>query len=188
MKRKDDASALLTRALDRDAADILRYLERRLGTEDAADALAEVMLAAWRRADAVPANPEQARMWLFGVARNIVANTARGEQRRWNLTDRLRGTLADAQAGGRPADEGLEVREAIARLSPDQAELVRLIHWEGFTVAAAGAILGIPASTARTRYQRARADLKEALSTGPDATAHQETEPSAAPNSGDILG
>lgn len=171
MIRKDDASAQLTSVFDRDATDILRYLERRLGTEDAADALAEVMMAAWRRADAVPADVEQARMWLFGVARNVVANAERSEHRRWKLTERLRGTLAAAQGGGRPADTGIEVRDAIARLSPDQAELVRLIHWEGFTVAAAGAILGIPASTARTRYQRARADLKEALSTGSNATA-----------------
>ncbi|GAA3880033.1 sigma-70 family RNA polymerase sigma factor [Leifsonia kafniensis] len=166
MTRKEKASAHLTAALERDAADILRYLERRLGTDDAADALSEVMMAAWRRAEAVPANAEQARMWLFGVARNVVANSERGERRRSNLAERLRGTLAAAQTGGRPADAGIEVRDAIARLSPDQAELVRLIHWEGFTVAAAGAILGIPASTARTRYQRARADLKEALSTG----------------------
>ena len=171
MTRKENASAPLTAVLDRDAADILRYLERRLGTEEAADALAEVMMAAWRRADAVPANAEHARMWLFGIARNVVANAERSERRRWNLTERLRGTLAAAQRGGLPADAGIEVRDAIARLSPDQAELVRLIHWEGFTVAAAGAILAIPASTARTRYQRARADLKEALSTNSEATA-----------------
>ncbi|PJJ65380.1 RNA polymerase sigma factor [Compostimonas suwonensis] len=167
---RDDVPADFTRALDRDAADILRYLERRLGAEDAADALAEVMVAAWRRADAIPADPEQSRMWLFGIARNVLANTRRSEQRRGKLADRLRATLTAARAGGAPADEGLEVRDAIGRLAPDQAELVRLIHWEGFAVAAAGEILGISASTARTRYQRARADLKQALSVSSAAT------------------
>lgn len=181
MTRKGGASAQLRTVLDRDSADLLRYLERRLGTEDAADALAEVMMAAWRRENAVPADAEQARMWMFGIARNVVANAARGERRRLNLTERLRGTLAAAQTGGRPADAGIEVRDAIARLSPDQAELVRLIHWEGFTVAAAGSILGISASTARTRYQRARADLKEALSTSSDATADTWNQSRVAP-------
>ncbi|MGO2863480.1 MAG: RNA polymerase sigma factor [Brevibacterium sp.] len=150
--------------LARGSADVLRYAERRIGTEDAADALAEVMLTAWRRVDSMPRESEQARMWLFGIARNVVANATRSEHRRWRLAERLRGALASTRVHGHPADHGLEVRDAIARLSGEQAELVRLVHWEGFSVADAGAILGIPASTARTRYQRARADLKEALS------------------------
>lgn len=168
---RDDVPADFTRALDRAAADILKYLERRLNPTDAADALADVMIAAWRRADAIPADPEQSRMWLFGIARNVVANAARSEQRRWKLADRLRTTLSAAGTAGASADEGVEVRDAITRLSSEQAELVRLVHWEGFTIAAAGEILGIPASTARTRYQRARADLKEALSEGTTAIA-----------------
>ena len=89
MTRNEEASVHLTAALDRDAADILRYLERRLGTEDAADALAEVMMAAWRRADVVPVDAEEARMWLFGIARHVVANTERSEHRRWNLTEQI---------------------------------------------------------------------------------------------------
>jgi RNA polymerase sigma factor (sigma-70 family) len=150
--------------LDRDAPDILRYLERRLGREDAADALAEVMTAAWRRSAALPADPEQSRMWLFGIARNVLANIARGERRRNRLADRLRKVLVLESGAGAPSDEGLEVRDAISRLPVEQAELVRLVHWEGFTIAAAGEILGIGASTARSRYQRARFRLKEILS------------------------
>lgn len=164
MTRKEVDASGLTAVLARGSADVLRYAERRIGTEDAADALAEVMLTAWRRVDSMPRESEQARMWLFGIARNVVANATRSEHRRWRLAERLRGALASTRVHGHPADHGLEVRDAIARLSGEQAELVRLVHWEGFSVADAGAILGIPASTARTRYQRARADLKEALS------------------------
>lgn len=160
MRRADPVA----RALDRVAPDILRYLERRLGTDNAADALAEVMIAAWRRSADLPQEEEQARMWLFGIARNVVANAVRGEQRRNKLAERLRGAMAIAGHGGASADDGLDVRDAISRLSPEQAELVRLVHWDGFTIAAAGDILGIPASTARTRYQTARAELRDALS------------------------
>lgn len=160
----DDAAAYLTSVFDRDAAEILHYCERRIGTEDAPDALAEVMMTAWRRAGSLPREDEPARMWLFGIARNVIANTERSERRRRNLTARLRSALKTAKQSGAPADVGVEVRDAIARLPSEQAELVRLIHWEGFSVADAGAILGVSASTARTRYQRARNDLRKLLS------------------------
>ena len=161
------ARAQLTRAIEQNGGDVLRYLERRLGADDAADALVEVMIVTWRRLDSLPDEAEQARMWLFGIARNVVANGERGERRRRNLAERLRVTMAAAPTEAPPADEGLEVRDAIARLAPEQAELVRLIHWEGFTIAEAGAILDVAPSTARTRYQRARADLKSALADTP---------------------
>jgi RNA polymerase sigma-70 factor (ECF subfamily) len=61
------------------------------------------------------------------------------------------------------ADEGAEVRDAISALHPDLAELVRLVHWDGFSLADAAAVVGIPASTARGRYQRAKDELRVAL-------------------------
>lgn len=150
-------------ALDREAPDLLRYLERRLGKEDAADALAEVMVVVWRRSDSMPADPEQSRMWMFGIARNVASNAARGERRTGRLGDRLRAVLVAGPNTAAPSDHGIEVRDAIARLPADQAELIRLVHWEGFTIAAAGEILGVPASTARTKYQKARTDLRKSL-------------------------
>lgn len=160
--RSDDALSRLEDALAGNDHDILRYLERRLPAEDAADALGDVMLAAWRHVGSTPTDPREARMWLFGIARNVVANAVRAGQRRTNLTDRLRHALTRAHDRG--ADDGLDVRDAISRLPAEQAELIRLVHWEGFTIAEAGSILGVAASTARTRYQRARGDLRVALS------------------------
>ena len=157
------ASERLTDALTAASPDLLRYFQRRLSVDDAADGLAELMLAAWRRVDSTPHEPEQSRMWLFGVARHVVTNAVRSERRRWSLTERFREVLRTSPTEGRPADEGAEVRDAIGRLSPAQAELVRLIHWDGFAIAEAAQILSISPSTARTRYQRARADLKTAL-------------------------
>jgi RNA polymerase sigma factor (sigma-70 family) len=147
--------------LSENSPDLLAYLRRRLAPEDAADALAEVMVVAWRRGRSMPADPLEARLWLFGIARLVLANAQRGAVRRTRLGARLRETLR----GAAPAsDSGLEVRDALARLDPELAELVRLIHWDGFAIAEAAQLLGIPASTARGRYQRARQLLKEALS------------------------
>ena len=101
-------------------------------------------------------------MWLFGIARGVLRNHHRGLQRRWALADRLRGHAALSMAAP-PADEHLEVRDAIARLDPDLAEIVRLVHWDGFTLTDAAELVGVPASTARGRYQRAKEQLRVAL-------------------------
>lgn len=156
----------LTTALADNADDLLAYLQRRVGPDDAPDLLGETMVVAWRRVDDLPDDPERARMWLFGIARGTLQNHARGERRRWALADRIRHTTTDAAAP--PADAGVEVRDAIDRLGPDAAELVRLVHWERLSLVQAAELLRIPDSTARTRYARAKEELRAAL--GVDAT------------------
>src|SRR6478609_6644829 len=72
-----------------------------------------------------------------------------------------------SRGGASPtADEGADVRDAIARLDPDLAELVRLVHWERLTLVQAAELLGIPDSTARGRYARAKEELRVALGIG----------------------
>jgi DNA-directed RNA polymerase specialized sigma24 family protein len=67
---------------------ILGYVLRRTDNpDDAADVIAETFLTAWRRLDAVPPGDE-ARLWLYGVARRVLANYRRGERRRAVLADR----------------------------------------------------------------------------------------------------
>jgi RNA polymerase sigma factor (sigma-70 family) len=154
-------AARLTAALTAASPDLLAYLQRRVGPDDAPDLLGETMVVAWRRVRELPREAERARMWLFGIARGTLLNHARGERRRWALADRIRGGTPAAVAP--PADEGAEVRDAIARLEPALAELVRLVHWERMSLADAAELLRIPASTARGRYQRAREQLRAAL-------------------------
>lgn len=166
-RRKTDEAERFSEALRIGSPDLLKYLQRRLSLEDAADALADVMLTAWRRVGALPRTAEESRMWLFGIARNVLSNSTRAENRRADLSGRLRGVLATTPTEGHPADEGADVRDAIARLAPEQAELIRLIHWDGFSITEAGQLLGVPASTARTRYQRAREDLRSKLAAPP---------------------
>ncbi|GAB3435443.1 hypothetical protein GCM10027517_04600 [Phycicoccus ginsengisoli] len=72
---------------------LLGYAVRRVADPaDAADVVAETYLVAWRRLDDVPGGDE-ARPWLFGVARRVLANHYRGERRRHALADRLRDSL-----------------------------------------------------------------------------------------------
>lgn len=157
-----DEPTRLTRALESSASDLLAYLERRVGADDAPDLLGETMVVAWRRVNELPCDDERARMWLFGIARGTLLNHARGQRRRWALADRIRLQVRD-EATASAADEGADIRDAIDRLEPDLAELVRLVHWERLSLADAAELIGIPASTARGRYQRAKEQLRAAL-------------------------
>ena len=78
-------------AVRHNGPDLLSYLERRVADRaDAADLLAETFLIAWRRVDAIPADDQEARMWLYGVARNVLANPRRGVRRSSEMAGRLR--------------------------------------------------------------------------------------------------
>lgn len=156
------ADARITAALRESSPDLLGYLQRRAGRDDAPDLLGETMVVAWRRVGDLPVDPERARMWLFGIARTVLFNHGRGERRRWALADRLRQESRNDLVAS-PADDGSEVRDAIARLDADLAELVRLVHWERMTLVQAAELVGIPASTARTRYSRAKEELRAVL-------------------------
>lgn len=153
---------LLTSTLRESQGDLLRFLHRRVGSDDAPDLFGETLLIAWRRVDDLPDDSIEARMWLFGLARGTLLNHARGQRRRLALVDKVRVHMPD-QAVAAAADEGGEVRDALERLKPELAEIVQLVHWDGFTLAEAAGIVGIPAATARSRYARAKDDLRAAL-------------------------
>lgn len=144
------------------SADLLAYFERRADDGEAADLLSETMFTAWRRSDAMPTEHTEARMWLFGIARLTLANAQRSSLRRWRLADRLRGHLL-ARPSTHDDAEAIDVRDAVRRLPAEHRDLIGLLHWEGFSLAEAAQIIGIPASTARGRYQAARQRLASTL-------------------------
>lgn len=145
------------------AADVLSFLGRRVtAPADAADALSETFMAAWRHIDRMPADPVQARMWLFGVARRVASNARRTSDRRDALTTRLGEHLETLQPT-QMDDTTESVLEAISELPQNQAELIKLVLWDGFTIVEAASIVGVRESTARGRYQRARLRLRQLL-------------------------
>lgn len=147
---------------------LLAYAARRSPTlADAEDVVAEVFLVAWRRLDEVPAGDE-ARPWLFGVARNTIGNQRRGLTRRSRLVSRLEQTadrpLAAAPA---PTPDTEPVLEALSRLSRSDQELLRLVAWEELSHADIAAVLGISVNAVAIRLHRARARFEQALVKGP---------------------
>ncbi|GIF66315.1 hypothetical protein Ais01nite_43500 [Asanoa ishikariensis] len=117
------AETQFTRLMTEHGRAVLGYLTRRTEpVQDAADLMAEVFVVAWRRLDAVPAEPLQARAWLLGTARGVLANHRRRAVRRSQLADRLRQYLreqpldADAPPASGPATEPVIDREPSVRL------------------------------------------------------------------------
>jgi RNA polymerase sigma-70 factor (ECF subfamily) len=145
------------------------------------DVLAETLLVCWRRLDDVPAAPLP---WAYGVARRCLANAQRGERRQARLAARI--SLVDPPAGSMPAadagndagaDTGLD--EALARLRPADAELLRLWAWERLTPAEIGDVLDISPNAASIRLHRAREKLRAELGTPPrkddGAAGHEQS-------------
>lgn len=156
-----NAAAAAQRAVRTNSDHLLRYFEYRVrNPEDAADLLAETLLQAWRRIDRLPVEPGQQRMWLFTIAANVLANQRRSIRRRTNVVEALRSQLRESPVAD--GTEQIAVRDAVSKLNDAQRELVMLIHWDGFTIVDAAELLGLNASTARSRYAAARDHLRGA--------------------------
>lgn len=148
---------------------ILAYAVRRLGpAEDAADVVADVFTAAWRRIDQVPPAPDD-RLWLYGVAQRIVAGRRRSARRLRNLTARLRaehGLPQPLVPGARDATSD-RLLAALDRLSPAEREALQLVLWDQLTHAEAAQVLGCSVNAVAIRMHRARARLRADLTTRP---------------------
>ena len=143
-------------------------LRRTASPDDAADILAETFLTAWRRLDDLPAG-DDARMWLYGVARRVLANYRRGERRRSALADRLHAELPGSYAPPEFDDESARIAEAMRRLPPRQQELLALNAWEGLDCGEIATVLGCSRNAVRIRLHRARVRLAAELASTGDA-------------------
>ncbi|MFI7444835.1 RNA polymerase sigma factor [Nonomuraea indica] len=149
---------------------ILGYAVRRCDApEDAADVVAETFAIAWRRVDALPPG-EQARLWLYGVARNVLANHRRGAARTRSAV--LEADVADLYS--HTPDSAIElsaIAVAFRRLPEADRELLSLVAWEGLDAGQIARVLGCSRNAARIRLYRARRRFSKALA-GAGVTVH----------------
>jgi RNA polymerase sigma factor (sigma-70 family) len=144
-------------------APILGYaLRRTLSPDDAADILAETFLTAWRRLDELPGG-DDTRLWLYGVARRVLANYYRGERRRSALADRLRGELSASYLPPEISGEPARIAAALRALPEQDRELLTLAAWEALDYGQIAVVLGCSRNAVRIRLHRARARLAAEL-------------------------
>lgn len=154
---------------------IWAYCRRRVPRDDAMDAVADVFVVVWRRLDDLP-DGDGARVWLYGIARNVVRNHWRSARRRDRLGRRLAGSrsfeLAGTDTGPDDADDPAELRAAVARLSDDDQELLRLRAWEELSLAEIASVVDLSVRAVEYRLARIRKRLSNLLA-GPDPVNHR---------------
>jgi RNA polymerase sigma-70 factor (ECF subfamily) len=135
---------------------ISRYVRDRHRAEDLVQ---ETLLRAWRHIGQLDMDNGRTRSYLLTIARNVVTNAWRAEQRRPHV-------IADAAAvaAAPSADsvdqlvEGWLLSEALERLSAEHQAVVRAVYYEGQSVADAARKLSVPEGTIKSRaYYAVRA-------------------------------
>ncbi|MBV9604577.1 MAG: RNA polymerase sigma factor [Solirubrobacterales bacterium] len=140
---------------------------RVLGNRDLAEeATQQTFVKAWRAAQSFAEDRELAP-WLAAIARRVAIDIYRREALR----------AADPLESVAPGDPALvaspqsaeaiydvwEVRQAVAQLPPDEQEVVRLQHLDGFTHTQIAEKLGVAVGTVKSRSFRAHKRLASLL-------------------------
>lgn len=146
--------------------DIWSYCVRRMPRAEVEDAVAEVFVVAWRKRSSAPSGDE-VRLWLFGVARNVVRNMTRSETRRRRLGRKV-STLGPehAEASDIPVVRNAEEQEllrAVADLSDNEQELLRLRTWEELSINDIATTVGRSPRSVESKLARIRKKLARQL-------------------------
>lgn len=163
LDRSDDAALV---ALYRAHADALYgFGLSRLGDRGLAeDFVQEVFTRVWRRADAFDPDRGNFRTWMFAIARNTAIDL---ERRRSVRPQAASGVDVDQLVS---PDESIErammrwqIRAALARLTPEHREVIRLTKFEGLALTEVSDRVGIPLGTVKSRLSYALRNLRLAL-------------------------
>ena len=169
-------AVLVQRHRDRLWAVALRTLADR---EEAADALQDALLSAYRSADRFRGEAA-VTTWLHRIVVNSCLDRLRRRQARPTVP------LPEQDTTPAPAtdpDTAVMVRQALAALPPEQRAALILVDVQGYPVAEAATILGVAEGTVKSRCARGRARLAVLLghlrnpappANVPSGTAHRD--------------
>ena len=164
---------------DRHAPHIHRYVARRLGRQIADDLVAETFLAAFGKRHRYDVSHRDARPWLYGIATNLIGQHRREEVRQYRIRQAARPEPHASSHAERVAVDvtaqaiGRLLAAALAGLPDGDRDVLVLVAWEELTYDEVARALAIPTGTVRSRLNRARAKVRQALS-GSDAEAAYE--------------
>ena len=132
--------------------------------EEAADALQDAMVSAFRRA-ATFRGDSAVMTWLHRIVVNACLDRMRRRAARPASGGHDDHTLDMLAGGGRlsdpsgTTDTALDVRAALQRLVPEQQAALVLVDMLGYPIAAAATVLGVSEGTVKSRAARGRARL-----------------------------
>lgn len=146
------------------------YAHQRLGKDLAEDVVAESFMAAFRARENYDLDRPDARPWLFAIVNRQIARYHRREKARYKALlrvkhDRGEEALADRVAGSATAQRWrIPLAKALATLSRRDRDVLLMIAWGDLTYAEVAQSLDVPLGTVRSRLNRARRKVREALS------------------------
>lgn len=130
----------------------------------AEDLVQETYVRAWQHPEALDAKYGSVRPWLFTVGRRLAIDARRARLARpAEIGDAV---LENARVCADHADRStaaLDVRDAVATLSPDHRAVLMEVYFRGASVAEAARALGIPAGTVKSRAYYALRALRRVL-------------------------
>jgi RNA polymerase sigma-70 factor (ECF subfamily) len=159
---------------DRYAPELFRYIYHRMGAKTVAEDLtAEVFV----RALSVKRAPDNWRAYLYRIAHNLVIDYVR---RHPAVLEALPDTIPDEQSDplrlAELHDERRRLRRAIARLTPDQQQVIVLKFLEEMSNAEVAVILHKPEGAVKALQHRALDNLRLLLGDVPEWKSNLEVQ------------
>jgi RNA polymerase sigma-70 factor (ECF subfamily) len=174
-----DAESVVNELYKDNGAFILSYVTGLLRDRHLAeDVVQETMLRAWRHCGEFSSDKGSVRGWLIRVAHNIAMDKIRMRRSRPVEVDQDAVPDAPVKDHADAVVTALQVRDALARLSPGYRDVLEQVYLNGFTAREAARRLGIPAGTAFSRSHYALRLLRQDL--GGSAAAAGEAAAQAA--------
>lgn len=141
-----------------------RVLKNRLEAEDAVQ---DVYLRIWDKADRFAVTGHSPMTWLITVARNLSIDRLRTKKANHVDLDSA-GELVETRPGPEAtsiaASESRRISACFDELPPDRADAVRAAYLDGVTYQALADRFDVPLNTMRTWLRRSLISLKECLS------------------------
>lgn len=157
----DAFAELVRRHRDRLWAVAVRTLHDR---EEAADALQDALVSAYRRAGSYRGEAA-VTTWLHRIVVNACLDRLRHQASRPTVSLPER-EPADRRDDHARTEVALDVRAALAHITPQQRHALTLVDMHGLSVAEAAHVLGVAEGTVKSRCARGRAALLPLLRPG----------------------
>jgi RNA polymerase sigma-70 factor (ECF subfamily) len=147
---------------------IYGYLANRVGPSAAEDLASEVFTAAFNQRAKYRQDMPNAGPWLFGIATNLARRHHRSSARQSRAFGRAAGSSVvwfDPDLEGRvdAQQRADELSKVLAKLRPQDREVLLLYALADLSYEEIGAALSIPVGTVRSRLSRTRARMRNLL-------------------------
>jgi RNA polymerase sigma-70 factor (ECF subfamily) len=131
----------------------------------AEDLVSEVFMDVWRQADGFKAQ-SQVSTWLMSIARHKALSALRrrsDEQLDGHMAEAIEDPADDPETIVRNEDRSAVVQTCLSQLSAPHREVIDLVYYHEKSVDEVARIVGIPASTVKTRMFYARKHMGKLL-------------------------